>query len=84
MDQKSSGRYRKLKTGRLQDLLEWKYHYGLQGHDQKQIISSAGTCSGDSGGPLYQVRTLSSLLSCVEQLPLQEVGRDYVVTGLVR
>ena len=81
MDQKSTGHYRKLTSGKLKEFLERNYHYGQRGHALKQIISSAGTCSGDSGGPLYQVRSVSRSVLISS---LQEVGRDYVVTGLVR
>ena len=43
-----------------------RFHYGAK-YDPVGYVTSAGTCSGDSGGPLY-----------VETKPGQ-----YVVTGLV-
>ena len=51
---------------KLKSVILRKFHYGAK-YDPVGYVTSAGTCSGDSGGPLY-----------VETRPGQ-----YVVTGLV-
>ena len=51
---------------KLKSVILRKFHYGAK-YDPVGYVTSAGTCSGDSGGPLY-----------VENRPGQ-----FVVTGLV-
>ena len=51
---------------KLKSIILKKFHYGAK-YDPVGYVTSAGTCSGDSGGPLY-----------VETRP-----GEYVVTGLV-
>jgi len=64
-----NGKFRKLKNRRLRDKLERMFHYGRRGRKLDPIIASAGTCSGDSGGPVYQ--------------EVFGKKRHFVVTGLV-
>ena len=58
--------YFPLTTSQLRSVILQKFHYGAK-YDPVGYVTSAGTCSGDSGGPLY-----------VETKPGQ-----YVVTGVV-
>merc|ERR1719460_901240 len=63
---KGNGRYSPVRQTKNKSAILHKFHYGAQ-YDPVGYVTSAGTCSGDSGGPLY-----------VENRPGQ-----YVVTGLV-
>ena len=55
VDTQGKGKYYKIDKKSLTDQLE-SFHYGRKGNNHREMISSAGTCSGDSGGPLFQVR----------------------------
>ena len=86
VDTRDNGKYYKITKKSLTEQLE-RFHYGLRGHSHREMISSAGTCSGDSGGPLFQVRSsqphnLTAFPSPQEIYDAQ--GPAYVVTGLVR
>ena len=63
---KGNGRYAPVSESKQKSALLKKFHYGAK-YDPVGYVTSAGTCSGDSGGPLY-VETKSG---------------QYVVTGLV-
>ena len=45
------GQFKKIKEGDTVSYLT-KYHYGAK-QSSEGYVASAGTCSGDSGGPLY-------------------------------
>ena len=63
---KGNGRYAPVSESKQKSALLKKFHYGAK-YDPVGYVTSAGTCSGDSGGPLY-VETKSG---------------QYVVTGVV-
>ena len=65
---KGNGIYSRVssKSKKLKSTILQKFHYGAK-YDPVGYVTSAGTCNGDSGGPLY-----------VEPSP----GK-YVVTGIV-
>ena len=65
---KGNGIYSRVssKSKKLKSTILQKFHYGAK-YDPVGYVTSAGTCNGDSGGPLY-----------VETSP----GK-YVVTGIV-
>ena len=65
---KGNGIYSRVssKSKRLKSTILEKFHYGAK-YDPVGYVTSAGTCNGDSGGPLY-VKTISG---------------KYVVTGVV-
>ena len=58
--------YYPITPSKLKSIILKKFHYGAK-YDPVGYVTSAGTCSGDSGGPLY-VETKSG---------------QYVVTGVV-
>ena len=64
-----NGGYFQISTSKLKSIILQKFHYGAK-YDPVGYVTSAGTCFGDSGGPLY-VKT-------------RYKGKTkYVVTGLV-
>ena len=65
--QKNHNSYSKVEGPRKEQLLR-KYHYGYK-VDPKGYVASIGTCSGDSGGPLYMTQFDKSF------------KEQYVVTG---
>ena len=65
VDTQDTGKYYKISKKSLTDQLE-NFHYGLRGNGHQEMISSAGTCSGDSGGPLFQVSLSPARLGQVQ------------------
>ena len=62
------GKFKKVKVSKSQEYLK-KYHYGVR-YSPNGYVASAGTCRGDSGGPLYMTET-----------DLGNTKKSYIVTG---